>query len=327
MALIKCPECGREISDKASACPHCGCPIRDTNTSTVQPTQNNPVKDKKNKKLIIGGIAIVVIAGVGYYFGIAKPQQHLAECKAIYEEAQNLIDDGKFDKAIEKLNSIIDYDGAKDAIAEAQTAQEKATYTEAEKLLEQGKYDAGIELLNTIPDYPETAETIEQAKYESYAYSSIKAVKEILKNPDSISVYDLKFYDGFKEDDSDETNKNESEENESSENKNSDDSEEASKYPTVVMHYGAQNGFGGNTDGYAYCTYRKDDGQYELGGVTDELDLDELDTDDDMYFFYALSARMINDYFDNGIEVGSINTERFNTVLKNAAYGTVKIIQ
>lgn len=27
MALIKCPECGREISDKASSCPHCGYPI------------------------------------------------------------------------------------------------------------------------------------------------------------------------------------------------------------------------------------------------------------------------------------------------------------
>jgi hypothetical protein len=27
MALIKCPECGREISDKAISCPGCGCPI------------------------------------------------------------------------------------------------------------------------------------------------------------------------------------------------------------------------------------------------------------------------------------------------------------
>lgn len=28
MALIKCPECGMEISDKASACPVCGCPMQ-----------------------------------------------------------------------------------------------------------------------------------------------------------------------------------------------------------------------------------------------------------------------------------------------------------
>lgn len=27
MSLIECPECKKEISDKASSCPNCGCPI------------------------------------------------------------------------------------------------------------------------------------------------------------------------------------------------------------------------------------------------------------------------------------------------------------
>ncbi|MDO4827890.1 MAG: zinc-ribbon domain-containing protein, partial [Clostridia bacterium] len=27
MALIKCPECGLSISDKAAACPNCGYPL------------------------------------------------------------------------------------------------------------------------------------------------------------------------------------------------------------------------------------------------------------------------------------------------------------
>jgi len=27
MALIKCPDCGKEITDKATNCVHCGCPI------------------------------------------------------------------------------------------------------------------------------------------------------------------------------------------------------------------------------------------------------------------------------------------------------------
>lgn len=27
MALIECPECGKEVSDKAKSCPNCGCPI------------------------------------------------------------------------------------------------------------------------------------------------------------------------------------------------------------------------------------------------------------------------------------------------------------
>lgn len=31
MALIKCPECGKEISDKASACPNCAYPFGNNN--------------------------------------------------------------------------------------------------------------------------------------------------------------------------------------------------------------------------------------------------------------------------------------------------------
>lgn len=27
MALIKCPECQKEISEQATSCPNCGCPI------------------------------------------------------------------------------------------------------------------------------------------------------------------------------------------------------------------------------------------------------------------------------------------------------------
>lgn len=30
MALIKCPECEKEISDKAQVCIHCGCPLKAT---------------------------------------------------------------------------------------------------------------------------------------------------------------------------------------------------------------------------------------------------------------------------------------------------------
>lgn len=32
MALIKCPQCGKEITDHVSSCPHCGTPIGNKNT-------------------------------------------------------------------------------------------------------------------------------------------------------------------------------------------------------------------------------------------------------------------------------------------------------
>lgn len=59
MALINCPECGREISNKAEKCPHCGCPKSEFETNIVvkpleknysakEPQENNPSKDHHN---------------------------------------------------------------------------------------------------------------------------------------------------------------------------------------------------------------------------------------------------------------------------------------
>ena len=36
MALIKCPECGRDISDAAAACPMCGFPLDRLKTEDVR---------------------------------------------------------------------------------------------------------------------------------------------------------------------------------------------------------------------------------------------------------------------------------------------------
>lgn len=38
MSLIQCPECGKEFSDKAPACPNCGCPTTEILNSTPYPT-------------------------------------------------------------------------------------------------------------------------------------------------------------------------------------------------------------------------------------------------------------------------------------------------
>lgn len=33
MALIKCPECGKEVSDRAKTCIHCGCPLEEASSA------------------------------------------------------------------------------------------------------------------------------------------------------------------------------------------------------------------------------------------------------------------------------------------------------
>lgn len=55
MALIKCSECGADISDKASACPKCGCPL-DITKQIISDT-----KKKNNKKIITTIIIFFVI--------------------------------------------------------------------------------------------------------------------------------------------------------------------------------------------------------------------------------------------------------------------------
>lgn len=42
MALINCPECGKEISDKADKCPNCGCPNEEFNKPKELPPEERP---------------------------------------------------------------------------------------------------------------------------------------------------------------------------------------------------------------------------------------------------------------------------------------------
>lgn len=59
MALIKCPECGKEISNKAKKCPNCAYSLK-----------NHKLKFKEHKKVIIVSILlfILIIGGIiGFY--------------------------------------------------------------------------------------------------------------------------------------------------------------------------------------------------------------------------------------------------------------------
>lgn len=47
MALIKCYECGKEISDKATACPNCGAPVIENNS--LNRLQQTPEETKMTK--------------------------------------------------------------------------------------------------------------------------------------------------------------------------------------------------------------------------------------------------------------------------------------
>lgn len=75
MGLIKCTECGKEISDKAATCPNCGCPVNSTAGTTPPPMQQAmpnmqiqaPVKRKKGHGCLI---TILIFIGIIVFFAI-----------------------------------------------------------------------------------------------------------------------------------------------------------------------------------------------------------------------------------------------------------------
>ena len=56
MAMIKCKECGHDVSDKASVCPNCGCPI-EKGTNHVS---NKPVKNSKTKSWFLLALLFIM---------------------------------------------------------------------------------------------------------------------------------------------------------------------------------------------------------------------------------------------------------------------------
>lgn len=72
MALITCKECGGKMSDRATECPHCGCPIEFQGTIHFQSESSNKsqalsmngTKPQKSKLYRIISISLVAILGV-----------------------------------------------------------------------------------------------------------------------------------------------------------------------------------------------------------------------------------------------------------------------
>lgn len=85
MALIKCPECEREISDKVTACPHCGYPLQE-NQSTPSPQQvevtsiSLGIKNPKNQKKLLAGcaVALVLLLAIAAFLFISKSNARTA---------------------------------------------------------------------------------------------------------------------------------------------------------------------------------------------------------------------------------------------------------
>lgn len=82
MSLIKCCECGKEISDLAHNCPNCGAPIEPPidDHNSIESAESRTKFQKNRKKLLAVGIPILVILiGIGLFFGVKAHNKKVAE--------------------------------------------------------------------------------------------------------------------------------------------------------------------------------------------------------------------------------------------------------
>lgn len=311
MALIKCPGCGKEISDKARKCVHCGMAL-DKNKAFTKTCNDcgkkNPVEASE---CIYCGCPFEKKEAIEFSnLKVNEPVQ----TQGIFVKQQKIDLKKIMIPAIAILLVIIMLFG----IYTVTVIKPKNTYNEAMELLEKGKYEDADKLLDTIKKYKDVATIQEQLKYESYAYSAINSLKKYLKNPDSYQPYEIVFYAS--------TGNEDSEGDTEGSNKNEIAEESEEDYPVCIMHYGAQNGFGGNTTGYALCAYSSDIDEYDIVGTCDSLDEDEYDLSDDDDIMKLATCKVINVFRAGNDTVGDIDLSRLKTVLKNDAYTTIKII-
>ncbi|OUP06522.1 hypothetical protein B5F34_13955 [Mediterranea sp. An20] len=139
MALIKCSECGHEISDKATSCPNCGCPIDKkvackecgyemSATDTVCPNcgypnenevhklkqQENPLSQKRNgiNKNYLTVITILIIIGLVVYIFIANNQFPTETKKGDVQDSVENAEEYDKDKILKKVIGTYTFDYA-----------------------------------------------------------------------------------------------------------------------------------------------------------------------------------------------------------------------
>ena len=110
MALITCPECGAQISSTAKKCIKCGVPLESDQPAVSNTVATSSSEKKSNSKIIfgvLGGVIILLVAGVAYFITHQGPS--LAELEAKEKVKQDSVRkiDSMFD-AVEMKKSMED---------------------------------------------------------------------------------------------------------------------------------------------------------------------------------------------------------------------------
>ena len=177
MALIKCVECGRKISDKAISCPNCGCPVEKKVEEDIgkeaKEVKEKPKKDKKDD-LSVGQwlLILFVVPIILAFLGGAFSDSDKGESRGIVATA-----DG-----IHEINSN-DFE-----ILEAETSRDGDTYTVKGKI-KQNIEDSYTGIMITINMLDEDGDKVREAdglQYSEYLGDNIWSFEVSGNDPDNV---------------------------------------------------------------------------------------------------------------------------------------------
>lgn len=184
MALIKCPECGKEISDKAESCPNCGYPvpklklfenevIPEEIVSTEESQDNNLQKQKtkedvasednkeesvrripKSKKFIgftCGMLVVIGVCSTGIYLGTANMRD--------YSQATKDYECESYESAMKEFEALGDYKDSAEML-------NKSTYAYANTLYIEEKYEEAKSYFKELKEYEDSKSLIADCEYQ-----------------------------------------------------------------------------------------------------------------------------------------------------------------
>lgn len=98
MAMIACWECGKEISESAQACPHCGAPKKEASTQVEQAVAPAPVETPAPQKSGLGFFSwfFIIVFGLFAIFmaiGAASSNSSSDKRSRINEECDKMMAD------------------------------------------------------------------------------------------------------------------------------------------------------------------------------------------------------------------------------------------
>lgn len=168
MALVKCPECGNEVSDSAVMCPHCGYNVKENFCQVESKTTENTVKIEKeitgkhysHKKRTFIAFAILILMVVLVFWGRKF---------FLYNRAVNYYGMNEWKLAIEVFENLGNFFDSEELLNKAKIELAADDYELGVYAYEQGDFATSLYVLNeAYYIYPEYTGVEEQRSLSEF---------------------------------------------------------------------------------------------------------------------------------------------------------------